>query len=160
MKAFIRTTALAAIFAGLTFAQGPLRPRGSGGTPPDPATMIAHQVERLTTLLDLTSAQASQITTILTNAQSASSSIRASLDTNHTSLETAVTSNNTATIDQVTAAIGMLQGQLLGVHSKAEAAVYALLTSTQQTKLSTLGGVGLLGGGGGPGRGFGGPPHP
>jgi hypothetical protein len=148
----LKTAAICAVFAGLTFAQG-LAPRNL--TPPDPATMIANQVSRLTTLLDLTTAQANQITTILTTAQSSTSTLQTTLATDQTSLATAITSNATATIDSLSAAIGTLQGQILDVNSKAEASIYALLSATQQTKLSTLGGIGLLGGPGGPGFGLG-----
>jgi len=153
MKYMMKTALLAALCTGIVCAQPP--------SPPDPATMIANQVARLTTLLDLTTAQASQITTILTNAESSISSLQTTLQTDHTSLQTAIAANNTATIDQLSTAIGALQGQVLDVHSKAAASIYALLTTTQQTKLSTIGGVGALGGGpgrGGPGGGFG--PHP
>src|SRR5689334_12133646 len=152
MKSTITTGAVAIFFAGAMLAQGQLAqgqfgPRTASGTAPDPATIIANQVARLTTLLDLTTAQAAEATTILTNAQSSVSTVQTTIQTDQTSLQTAITSNNTATIDQLAAAIGTLQGQALDIRSMAEAAFYALLTSTQQTKLTTLGGLGLLGGG-------------
>ena len=160
MKSTLKTTAVAIFLAGATFAQGRFGSRAASGTPPDPATIIANQVARLTTLLDLTTDQASQATTILTGAQSSIAALQTTLQTNHASLETAITSNNTATIDQLASAIGTLQGQTLDIRSKAEASFYALLTGTQQAKLTTLGGLGLLGGGpGGPG-GRGGPGGP
>lgn len=144
MKTFLKTV-LGLFFAGFLFAQP---------GPPSPA----NQVARLTALLDLTATQASQITTILTNAQSSASTIHTTLQTDRTSLDTAITSNNSATIDQLSSAIGALEGQLLDVQSKAAAQIYALLTSAQQTKLAAIGGVEALGGG--PGRGPGGPPRP
>ncbi len=138
---------IAALFAGLAVVPSNAQP-----TPPDPATMIAHQVARLTALLDLTTTQATQVTTILTNAQSSIATIQTTLQADHTSLDTAITSNSTATIDQLSATIGGLQGQVLDIHSKASAQIYALLTSAQQTKLTSLGGIEALGGGpGGPG---------
>jgi Spy/CpxP family protein refolding chaperone len=152
MKHFLKTagiaTAMVAALAGTLCAQPP--------NPPDPATMIANQVARLTTLLDLTTSQATQITTILTTAQSSVSSLQSALQTDHTSLDTAITANNTATIDALSATIGGLQGQMLDAQAKAGAQIYALLTSTQQTKLASLGGVGALAGG----PGFGGPGGP
>jgi Spy/CpxP family protein refolding chaperone len=165
MTSKITTGAIAIFFAGAMLAQTQFGPRGANGsgsgTPPDPATIIANQVARLTTLLDLTSDQASQATTILTAAQSSVSTLQTTIETDRTSLQTAITSNNMATIDQLSAAIGNLQGQALDIRSKAEAAFYALLTTTQQTKLTTLGGIGLLGGPGGyPGRGGPGGPRP
>jgi Spy/CpxP family protein refolding chaperone len=154
MKQILKAAAAGLLLVSLTFAQGfGSRAAGTAPTAPDPATMIANQVARLTTLLDLTTAQASQITSILTAAQSSVSTLQTSLNTDRTNLTTAITSNNTATITSVSADMGAIQGQILAVNSKAEASIYALLTADQQTKLTTLGGVGLLGGPGGPGRG-------
>jgi hypothetical protein len=148
----IRTAAISLLLAGAALAQPPFNPRNSTGSAPDPATQIADQVARLTTLLDLTTAQATQATSILTAAQTTTATLQTTLATDQTSLQTAITSNATATIDQLSAAIGTIEGQILDIRSKAEAAFYAILTATQQTKVTTLGGAGLLGGGpGGPG---------
>jgi Spy/CpxP family protein refolding chaperone len=147
MKRIFKTVVLTAFAAGLTFAQGQF------------ATRIDNQVARLTTLLDLTTAQAAQATSIFTAAQTASTTLQTTLDTDRTNLQAAITSNNTATIDQLSAAIGTIQGQLLDIGSKANAAFYAILTSTQQTKLGSIdhgpgfGGPGFAGPGGPGGRG-------
>ena len=69
------------------------------------------------------------------------------MSTDRTSLKSAITANNTATIDQFTATIGGLEGQVLDTRSKAAASIYALLTPTQQTKLTSLGGLDVLAGG-------------
>ena len=150
MKSIFKTAGIALQLAGAMLAQP---------TPPNPATQIANQVARLTTLLDLTTAQAAQATTILTTAQSTISTLRATLGTDQTSLESAITTNATSTITQLTAAIGTIDGQILDARSTAEAALYAILTTTQQAKVTTLGGPGILAGGGGPG-GRGGPGGP
>ena len=127
------------------------------GAPPDPAAMVANQVERLTTQLSLTAAQASQATTIFTNAQSAAAPLRASLNTNHEAMRTAVKNNAILTIDQLAASNGLLSGQLEAIQNKANAAFYAILTVDQQAKFDPIG----PGGFGGPGgRGRGGPPPP
>jgi Spy/CpxP family protein refolding chaperone len=162
MTSTFKTAGLAFLLAGVALAQPPFHARdANGGTPPDPATMIANQVTRLTTLLDLTTAQATQMTSILTAAQAATSSLMTTSSTNQTALQTAITSNATATIDQLSAAIGTADGQRLAIRSKAEAAVYAILTATQQAKVTTLGGLGVLGGGGpGPGGPGGRGPRP
>jgi Spy/CpxP family protein refolding chaperone len=163
MRRFSRISTIGTLSASLLltpaiFAQGQFGPRGTPGTPPDPATMVADQVARLAALLDLTTAQANQATSILTAAQTATSALQTTLHTDQTSLQAAIKSNTTATIDQMAAAIGTIEGQILDARSQAEAAFYAILTTTQQTKLSAVGGLGLLGGGpGGPGRGG---PHP
>jgi Spy/CpxP family protein refolding chaperone len=150
MKTLIRLITLTTLLAATMLAQR-FGPRDGGGTPPDPATMAQHQVERLTTLLNLTAAQASQATTIFTNAATAAATLHTSLGTDHTSLQAAIKSNATATIDQLSTAIGAAQGQMLSIQSKADAAFYAILTSDQQTKLDSLGGFG---------RGPGGPRPP
>ncbi len=125
------TLAAGVLAAGLVLAQPP---NGHGGTPPDPAAMVARQVDRLTTLLTLTDAQKQQATTIFTNAVTAETPIRTNLQTAHTSLVTAVRGGDTASIDNLSAQIGSLTGQEVDVQSKAEAAFYKLLTPDQQTK--------------------------
>jgi Spy/CpxP family protein refolding chaperone len=145
---------LAAIFTAALFAQRPFGTLTSG-TPPDPATIVANQVARLTSLLSLTTAQQSQATTIFTNALNAVTPLQTTISTDRTSLQTAVKNNDTATIDQMAAAIGTAEGQVLSIQNKADAAFYAILTTDQQTKLSQahFGGLGF-----GRSRGPGGPP--
>jgi Spy/CpxP family protein refolding chaperone len=118
---------------------------------PDPATIVQQRVDRLTTLLSLTTAQAAQATTIFTNAQNAIAPLQTNLSTWYTSMQAAVKSNATATIDQLAAQIGTATGQIAAVQNKADAAFYAILTADQQTKLSSARGFG--GPGGRPGRG-------
>jgi Spy/CpxP family protein refolding chaperone len=145
----------AAAFAAALFAQRPFGTLTSA-TPPDPLTIVANQVARLTSLLTLTTAQQTQATTIFTNALNAITPLQTTIRTDHTSLQTAVKSNDSATIDQLSSAIGTAQGQILSIQNKADAAFYAILTADQQTKLSQthfFGGLGF-----GPGRGPGGPP--
>ena len=153
MKRALIAAAVGLMISGLMMAQGGgFRGRAGGGTPPDPATRIADQVTRLTTLLDLTSSQAAQMTTILTNEQSATSTLQTTVGTDQTALRSAIESNSPGTIDQLATAIGTLNGQILSIRAKAQAAMYAILTTAQQTKLAAVGGIGALGGGpGGPG---------
>jgi Spy/CpxP family protein refolding chaperone len=134
------------------------RPFGvmTSSTPPDPATMVANQVTRLTTLLSLTSSQAGQATTIFTNAATAITPLQTSLNADWTSMQAAVQSDSTTTIDSLSASIGILTGQITDTQNKADAAFYAILTSAQQTTLNSSGGMGGPGHGPGPG-GPGGP---
>ncbi|MEO8128422.1 MAG: hypothetical protein ABI822_15080 [Bryobacteraceae bacterium] len=155
MNTILRGGILAAFLSGAIMAQ----PFGdlTAHTPPDPATMVANRVARLTTLLTLTTAQASQATTIFTNAQTAITPLQTSLSGYRTSLQAAVKSNSTAIIDQVSTSIGTATGQITAIQNKADAAFYAILTTAQQTTLNSahMGGPG--GGPGGFGRGPGGP---
>ncbi len=156
MKTLFRVTALGALLAVTMMAQGP-RPFGvmTSATPPDPATIVANQVARLTTLLSLTTAQAGQATTIFTSALTAITPLQTTLNTDRQSLQTAVTNNSTSTIDQLSTNIGTLTGQITAIQNKADAAFYAILTSTQQATLTQNGG---FSGPGGFGPGPGGPP--
>jgi hypothetical protein len=115
--------------------------------------MVAHQVARLTKLLTLTTTQASEATTIFTNALTATTPLRTTLSTDRASLQAAIKSNATGTIDTLAASIGTVNGQILAIQSKADAAFYAILTSAQQAILDASGGFR-----GGFGRGPGGPP--
>jgi len=153
MKTIWKVTAAGALMAATMMAQRPLT---NGGTPPDPATAAQNQVTRLTTLLSLTTAQASQATAIFTTAATAAAALQTTLSTDRDSLQTAVKSNSTTNIDSLSATIGTLTGQVLDIQSKAMAAFRAILTTDQLTKLDQLGGGGF-GGPGGP-SGFGGPP--
>jgi Spy/CpxP family protein refolding chaperone len=123
-------------------------------TAPDPATVVADHVARLTRLLTLTTAQAAQATTIFTNALAAVTPLETSLDADYTSIEAAVKSDATATIDSLSASVGTLTGQIVDIQNKADAAFYAILTSAQQTIFNSRSG---LGGRGDSGRG--GPRH-
>ncbi len=140
------TAVLLCITAAL--AQGPPPHRmGMGGTPPDPATMIQMRVEHLTTMLGLTDAQKATATTIFTNAQSSSESLRTALDTNRQSLSAAIKKNDTASIDTLAIAAGTLHGQMLAIEAKAQASFYAILTPDQQAKFDSMphGGPGMMG---------------
>jgi len=148
----MKLAATAALSVSLMFAQG-FRPRDNGVTPPDPATMVQMRVAHLTALLSLTAAQQTQATTIFTNASTAAQTVHTSLQTDRDSLTTAIQANNSATIDQLAASIGTLQGQLTSINAKADAAFYAILTSTQQTTYNSM-----PHGPAGPGPGPGGPP--
>jgi Spy/CpxP family protein refolding chaperone len=148
---------MAAALSGPAFGQFHIGAANTSGSPPaapDPATMIANEVTRLTTLLDLTTSQASQATTIFTNAQTTISALQTTLSGYQTSMTTAIEANDTTTIDTLAGEIGTAQGQVVDARAKAAAAFYAILTANQQAKVQTLG-LGILGGGG-PG-GFGGP---
>lgn len=143
----------AALSAALVCAQGP-GPRGMGGPPPDPDTMIKMRVDFLATQLTLTDAQKAKATAIFADAYTASQTLQSSLQTTRQSLPAAVKKNDTAAIDQLAATVGSLTGQLTAIQSKAEAAFYAILTTDQQAKYDQMphggpgGGSGPMGPGG------------
>ena len=145
MKPIIKFLTFGVLCAGLALAQR---------TAPDPAAMVQRQVERLTQMLSLTTAQQGQATTIFTNAQTANQTVMAETRTAHTSLTAAIKANDTAAISTLSAQIGTLSGQTTANTAKADAAFYAILTPDQQAKYTP--GAGGFGGGFG-GRGPGGP---
>lgn len=134
MKVLTRMLPVAALFAITTFAQGPFGVLTSA-TPPDTATVVANKVRRLTSLLTLTTAQATQAATIFTNALNAVAPIETTLSGYHTSLQAAVKTNSTSVIDNLSAQIGTAHGQITAIQNKADAAFYALLTADQKAKL-------------------------
>jgi Spy/CpxP family protein refolding chaperone len=127
--------------------------QSTSGTAPTTAQIVSNLVARLTKLLDLTSAQQTQATTIFTTEQTALATLRTSIQTARTALQTAIKSNDTATIGTESTQIGTLTGQEVLAQGTADAAFYAILTADQQSKYDTLGPLGP-GGAGGPG-GFG-----
>jgi hypothetical protein len=143
MKNFItRTAAIAVLSAGAILAQGPMHPEGfgrDGGStatnPPDVATVVAHEVSFLTSLLTLTTGQQTQATTIFTTALNAITPLQTAITTAQTALATAVKANDTAGITTQSTAIGSAQGKIVALQAGADAGFYALLTADQKTKL-------------------------
>ena len=122
--------------------------------PPDPATMVQHRVQFLTTMLNLTQAQQTQATTIFTNAAQSQSTTMQNMKTAHDALQTAIKNNDSAAIDQAANTIGSLTTQMTAAHARAEAAFLQTLNGDQQNKFLQLGphGRGMRGHGpGGPG---------
>src|SRR5437879_4272347 len=104
MKTRSRVIAVSTLFAAAMMAQTPFGVMTSP-TPPDPATVVANQVARLTRLLTLTTAQVTQATTIITNSATAVTPLNTALNTDSASLQEAVKSDSTSTIDSVAANI-------------------------------------------------------
>src|SRR3954452_2354817 len=101
-KPMTKIAAIAALTAVALCAQEP-RGHGRGGgndnaNPPDVATVVARQVTFLTTLLTLSTGQATQATTIFTTALNAITPIETQITTAQTALSTAITANDTAAI--------------------------------------------------------------
>ena len=110
----------------------------SGPKPPDPATMVQHRVEFLTSILNLSQSQQNQATTIFTSAEQSLATIMQNMHTAHQTLDTSVKANDSAGIDQAATTIGNLTAQMTAAHAKAEAAFYQILNSDQQNKFSQL----------------------
>jgi Spy/CpxP family protein refolding chaperone len=119
-------------------------------TPPTPAAMAEHQVQRYTTLLTLTPAQVEQATTIFTTEATTHQNSRASERTAHQALEAAIKSNDTATIQSTSTTLGQMTGEMMAAHALAQAQFYAILSADQKTKFGELEQEHMMGG---PGHG-------
>src|ERR1700732_5358890 len=86
--------ALVAVLGLLPTAQAQTPPH----TPPTPAVMAQHEVQRYTTLLSLTPAQVEQATTFFTAEATARQNSRSSQHAAHQAMEAAIKSNDTANI--------------------------------------------------------------
>ena len=135
--------ALVAALALVPIAQAQTPP---AHTPPSPAVMAQHQVQRYTTLLTLTSAQVEQATTIFTAEATAHQNARTSERTAHQALEAAVKANDSATIQSTSASLGQMSGEMMAAHALARAQFYAILTADQKTKYDQLEQEHLMGG--------------
>ena len=102
------------------------------------AKMVQHRVNRLTTVLSLTTAQQTQVTTILTNAMASHSTESASMKTAHTNLQNAIRSNDAAAMEQAANSLGAMSAQKTLARAKIEAAIYQTLTPEQQAKMTQL----------------------
>ena len=138
--------ALFAVLGLLPMAQAQTSPH----TPPTPAMIAQHQVQRYTTLLSLNANQVEQATTIFTTEATARQNSRSSEHAAHQAMEAAIKSNDTATIQSTATTLGQMQGEAMAAHALAQAQFYAILTADQKTKFGELEQEHMMGG---PGRG-------
>jgi Spy/CpxP family protein refolding chaperone len=138
-----RSLALAAVLGLVTMAQAQTTPMH---TPPSPAAMAQHQVQRYTTLLTLTPTQVEQATTYFTAEATAHQNARASERTAHQALEAAVKANDAAVIQSTAATLGQMSGEMMAAHALAQAQFYAILTADQKTKFDQLEQEHMMGG--------------
>lgn len=125
------------LLAQETTIQGFAINSGKAG-PPDPATIAQHRVEMLTKILSLTSDQQKQALTVFTEAEISVSSIHDNMKSAHDTLATAVKNNDENGINQASATIGNLTGQMTAAEAKANATLYATLTPDQQAKFDQI----------------------
>jgi Spy/CpxP family protein refolding chaperone len=143
-KTVLRISAIAALSAATILAQPrPLNGSHGGGggsatQTTDPATLAARQVSMLNHLLTLSTGQQTQATTIFTAAITAEQALQTQVTTARTALLTAIKANNTANITTQSTTLGNLNGQIIAIDAKADAAFYVLLTADQKTKLDSV----------------------
>jgi LTXXQ motif family protein len=135
--------ALAAVLGLVSMAQAQTPPTH---TPPSPAAMAQHQVQRYTTLLSLSPTQVEQATTFFTAEATAHQNARTNERTAHQALEAAVKANDAATIQSTAATLGQMSGEMMAAHALARAQFYAILNSDQKTKFDQLEEEHMMGG--------------
>jgi Spy/CpxP family protein refolding chaperone len=140
---------LVAVLGLLPMAQAQTPPH----TPPTPAAMAQHEVQRYTTLLTLTPAQVEQATTFFTAEATARQNSRTSERAAHQALEAAIKANDAATIQSTSNTLGQMEGEAMAAHAMARAQFYAILTADQKTKFGELEQEHVMGGGFGHGPG-------
>ncbi|MBL8234063.1 MAG: Spy/CpxP family protein refolding chaperone [Bryobacterales bacterium] len=118
-----------AIFSVLPLAaQPPGRPSDGG-----------NRLDFLAGYLSLSETQRTQAQAIFTAAETAGETARGQLEAARTSLNTAIKANATdAELDRLSAAMGVIHGQMTAIQAKASAKFYALLTAEQKTKYDEL----------------------
>src|SRR6202034_2665665 len=116
--------ALFAVLGLLPMAQAQTTPH----TPPTPAMIAQHQVQRYSTLLTLNANQVEQATTIFTTEAATAQNARTTEHAAHQALEAAIKANDTATIQSTSTTLGQMEGEMLAAHAAAQAQFYATLT--------------------------------
>jgi Spy/CpxP family protein refolding chaperone len=102
------------------------------------ARMIQRRVAKMTTLLTLTPAQQTQVTSILTNAAQSRAGDRGSMKQVRAQMRTAIEANDSATIEQASNQIGNMAAQNAAARAKTAAAIYQILTPDQKAKAQQL----------------------
>jgi Spy/CpxP family protein refolding chaperone len=134
--------ALFAVLGLLPMAQAQTSPH----TPPTPAMIAQHQVQRYSTLLTLNANQVEQATTIFTTEATTAQNSRTTEHAAHQAMETAIKGNDTAAIQSTSATLGQISGERENAHALARAQFYAILTADQKTKYSQLEEEHMMGG--------------
>ena len=119
------------------FAQGP---HGRGAGAPGGPSGPGRGLDFLTGYLGLSDTQKQQAQTIFDAARTASETARGQLTSARDALRQAVKANQPETqLDQLAAAVGVIQGRLEAINAKASAKFYALLTTEQKQKYDQAG---------------------
>ena len=105
-----------------------------------------NRLDYLAGYLSLTDAQKTQAKAIFDAAATAAETARGQADSARTALNTAIKANaSDAELDRLSAAIGVIHGQITAIHAKAEAKFYNLLTAEQKAKYDARGSGGPRG---------------
>jgi Spy/CpxP family protein refolding chaperone len=107
-------------------------------TPAAQTPVKAHVTKELIQAVDLTKAQKHQAKTIRQATRQQAQPLAQQLKQNRQSLTAAIQAGDTAQIQQLSATVGTLTGQVLAVRSAGKAQFYALLTPDQKAKAAAF----------------------
>lgn len=143
MKTYLTKFAtVAALAAGMAFAQAPAQTTTPAAPPPDSgkATMKprAAMRHRMLQALNLTPAQKQQAKTIFQQTRQSVQPVAQQAKQNRQALAAAVKANDTNQIQQLATQQGTLQGQLLTLRAESMAKFYSILTPDQRTKADQI----------------------
>jgi Spy/CpxP family protein refolding chaperone len=100
----------------------------------------ANRLDFLAGYLSLTDTQKTQATTIFTAAATATATAQGQRTAAQAALTAAIKINaSDSELDRLSAALGVIHGQITAIQAKASAKFYALLTADQKTKFDALG---------------------
>ena len=134
-----RFAAVAALAAGMAFAQAPATPAAPQSAPDTAATAPrAAMRHRMLKALNLTAAQKQQAKTIFQQNKQSVQPIAQQAKQNRAALAAAVKANDTTQIQQLATQQGSLQGQVLAMRSESMAKFYATLTPDQRAKAEQI----------------------
>ena len=107
-------------------------------TPAAPAPARRHARREMMQALALTPAQKQQAKSIFQNTRQQVQPLAQQLQQDRQSLKAAIQSNDSAQIQQLSAAMGTLRGQMLGLRSAGRAQFFAMLTPDQKAKAAQV----------------------
>jgi periplasmic protein CpxP/Spy len=139
MKNLVKFATVAAMAAGLTFAQTQA-PAAPAQTPPGKmrAGRRGAVRKRMMERLNLTDAQKAQAKAIFQQAKQNAQPLKQQLKQNRAALSASVKANDEAQIHSLSLQRGKLEGQMLAIRSEARAKFYAGLTPDQRTKADQM----------------------
>ena len=139
MKRTFTILASAALAVGLAAAQAPAGPGHHGFGPGGAMHGGQFFARHVADALGLTDAQKEQAKAIFQGAREESQPLAAQLKQNHKAVADAVkTGKSEAEIQQLAQSQGPLLGQLAGIHAKAMAKFYGILTPEQRDKADKM----------------------
>jgi len=146
-KNLFRFGSVAALAAGMAFAQTQAPASGQAtapATPAAPAKPGVHRTfreqfrQRMMNELNLSPEQRDQAKVIFQHARQSSQPFRQQLRTNREAMTVAVKADDAGRIRQLATERGRLLGDLMAIHSEAAAKFYANLTPAQRTKADLM----------------------